>query len=121
MGLALSVAAELVGKGEDVKPFVVLSANTKSENPSVHALAQREMAKVRNWIERYNLPGTTHVIAYPNLASQFAVAVIGGRALPSLAGGKRDCTTDWKTLPLPGPQGCTGERTTSRPASSSFR
>ena len=99
LGLALSVAAELVGEGEDVKPFVVLSADTKSENPSVHALAQREMAKVRNWIERYNLPGTTHV-AYPNLASQFAVAVIGGRALPSLAGGKRDCTTDWKTTPL---------------------
>ena len=99
LGLALSVAAELVEKGKSVKPFVVLTADTRVENPSVHALAQREMAKVQAWIERFNLPGTTHV-AYPNLASQFAVAVIGGRALPSIASGKRDCTTDWKSLPL---------------------
>lgn len=99
LGLALAVAAELVREGRAVQPFVVLTADTLVENPSVHALAQREMAKVKAWIERYNLPATTRV-ARPNLSSQFAVAVFGGRALPSLAGHKRDCTSDLKSAPL---------------------
>jgi 3'-phosphoadenosine 5'-phosphosulfate sulfotransferase (PAPS reductase)/FAD synthetase len=99
LGIALAAAAELVREGAVVQPFVVLTADTLVENPSVHALALREMAKVRGWIERYKLPATTHV-ARPNLSSQFAVAVIGGRALPSLAGHKRDCTSDLKSAPL---------------------
>lgn len=99
LGLAMAAAADLVREGRQVQPFVVLTADTGVENPSVKALAEREMAKVYAWIKRFNLPGTTHV-AHPNLASQFAVAVIGGRALPSIAGGKRDCTTDLKSLPL---------------------
>ncbi len=99
LGIALAAAAELVREGAVVQPFVVLTADTLVENPSVHALALREMAKVKDWIERYKLPATTHV-ARPNLSSQFAVAVIGGRALPSLAGHKRDCTSDLKSVPL---------------------
>lgn len=99
LGLAMAAAAELVQEQRAIHPFVVMTADTGVENPSVRALAEREMAKVNEWITRYSLPATTHV-AYPHLASQFAVAVIGGRALPSMFGGKRDCTSDWKSGPL---------------------
>ena len=51
------------------------------------------------YLPRFNLPGEFHV-AVPNLASQFAVAVFGGRALPSMAGNKRDCAVDLKSQPL---------------------
>lgn len=99
LGLALSVAADIVRAGGTVKPFVVMTADTLTDNPAVAALAQREAAKVRAWIARFNLPGEFHV-AVPNLASQFAVAVFGGRALPSMAGNKRDCAVDLKSQPL---------------------
>lgn len=99
LGLAMAAAAELVAEQRMVQPFVVLTADTGVENPSIKALAEREMAKVNAWIARFRLPATTHV-AQPHLASQFAVAVIGGRALPSMFGGKRDCTSDWKSAPL---------------------
>lgn len=99
LGLAMAAAAELMKEQRIVQPFVVVSADTVVENPAIKALAERETAKVDAWIARFNLPGTTHV-AKPHLASQFAVAVIGGRALPSMFGGKRDCTSDWKSFPL---------------------
>jgi 3'-phosphoadenosine 5'-phosphosulfate sulfotransferase (PAPS reductase)/FAD synthetase len=99
LGLAMAAAAELSREGVTIQPFVVMTANTKCENPQIDALARSEMAKVDAWIERFNLPGSTHV-AQPNLLSEFAVAVFGGRALPSVAGSKRDCTSDWKVGPL---------------------
>lgn len=99
LGLAMAAAAELVNEQRTIQPFVVLLADTVVENPSIKALAERETAKVNAWITLHKLPGSTHV-ATPNLASQFAVAVIGGRALPSMFGGKRDCTSDWKSSPL---------------------
>ncbi|MBP6762473.1 MAG: phosphoadenosine phosphosulfate reductase family protein [Thauera sp.] len=99
LGLALATAAELVRDGLPVQPFVVLTCDTKVDNPLIAQLARDESAKVRAWIERFGLPGSVH-FATPSLANEFAVAILGGRALPSMAGHKRDCTTSWKTEPL---------------------
>ena len=99
LGLALAAAAELAQANQPIHPFVVLTADTGCENPSIKALADRETRKVEAWIKRFDLPATTHV-SYPSLSSQFAVAVLGGRALPSIAGTKRDCTSDWKVVLL---------------------
>lgn len=99
LGLAMAAAAELVREGRPVQPFVVLTCDTKVENPLITQLAQGELVKVRAWIERFGLPGSAHV-ATPSLANEFAVSILGGRALPSMAGHKRDCTTSWKTEPL---------------------
>lgn len=99
LGLAMAAAAELVREGRAVQPFVVLTCDTKVENPLIAQLAHGELTKVRAWIERFGLPGSAHV-ATPSLANEFAVAILGGRALPSMAGHKRDCTTSWKTEPL---------------------
>ena len=99
LGLALAAAAELVRDGLPVQPFVVLTCDTKVDNPLIAQLARDESAKVRAWIERFGLPGSVH-FATPSLANEFAVAIFGGRALPSMAGHKRDCTTSWKSEPL---------------------
>lgn len=99
LGLAMSAAADLVREGTPVQPFVILSCDTKVDNPLMAALVKGETEKVRAWIERFDLPGSAH-IATPSLANEFAVSIIGGRALPSMAGHKRDCTTSWKTEPL---------------------
>ncbi len=99
LGLAMSAAAELVREGRSVQPFVVLTCDTKVENPLIAQLAQGELVKVRAWIERFSLPGSAHV-ATPSLANEFAVSIFGGRALPSMVGHKRDCTTSWKSEPL---------------------
>lgn len=99
LGLALAAAAELVREGRIVQPFVVMTCDTKVENPLIAQLAQGEMMKVQAWIDRFGLPGSAHV-ATPSLANEFAVSIIGGRALPSMAGHKRDCTVSWKTEPL---------------------
>ncbi len=99
LGLAMAAASELAGEGRPVQPFVVLSCDTKVENPLIAQLVHEEMAKVQAWIDRFGLPGSAH-IATPSLANEFAVSVIGGRALPSMAGHKRDCTTSWKVEPL---------------------
>ena len=99
LGLALAAAAELVRDGLPVQPFIVLTSDTKVDNPLIAQLARDESAKVRAWIERFDLPGSVH-FATPSLANEFAVAILGGRALPSMAGHKRDCTTSWKTEPL---------------------
>lgn len=99
LGLAMTAAAELVREGRPVQPFVVLTCDTKVENPLITQLARGELIKVRAWIERFGLPGSAHV-ATPSLANEFAVSILGGRALPSMAGHKRDCTVSWKTEPL---------------------
>ena len=99
MGLAMMAAAELSAEGLVIQPFVVMSAETLIENPLVHEVMYKELARLRAWIQKYNLPGTVHV-ATPHLTAQFAVNVIGGRSLPSTAMTKRDCTTDLKSLPL---------------------
>lgn len=99
LGLALAAAAGLVRDGLPVQPFIVLTSDTKVDNPLIAQLARDESAKVRAWIERFDLPGSVH-FATPSLANEFAVAILGGRALPSMAGHKRDCTTSWKTEPL---------------------
>jgi 3'-phosphoadenosine 5'-phosphosulfate sulfotransferase (PAPS reductase)/FAD synthetase len=99
LGLAMSVARDMVLAGGQVKPFTILTADTLVENPRVMAMAHREIRLVRAWIKKYDLPGSVH-IATPNLASQFVVAVIGGRTLPSTAETKRDCTTSLKSEPL---------------------
>ena len=99
LGLSMSVARDIMHEGGQVKPFSILTADTLVENPRVLAMAHREIRRVRAWIKKYHLPGSVH-IATPNLASQFAVAVIGGRTLPSTVETKRDCTTSLKSEPL---------------------
>lgn len=99
MGLAMAAAAELGREGIAVRDFVIMSADTLVDNPAVHAVMYQELSKLREWIDRHNLPGKVH-IAKPYLSDQFAVNVIGGRSLPSTAQTQRDCTIGLKVLPL---------------------
>lgn len=98
-GLALSVAAELVRDGLPVKRIYVMHSDTLVENPLLRSIADEELKKMERWFAEHRIPGSVH-IARPSLNSQFAVSVIGGRSLPSMPGGNRDCTSALKSIPL---------------------
>lgn len=99
LNLCLTAALQLKRRGEAVPPIVVTHADTLVENPDVRAYAQVEMMRVREFARINGLPVRV-LTATPNLSAQWAVRVIGGRALPPFPGGSRDCTQEWKIWPM---------------------
>ncbi|MBU9200127.1 phosphoadenosine phosphosulfate reductase family protein [Burkholderia multivorans] len=99
LSMALAAAAQLKAEGREVKRFLVLNSDTKVENPEVKAVATLELARVREWIARHELPGTVEV-TLPNVLAEWAVHIIGGQTLISTPVTNRNCTTDLKTVPL---------------------
>lgn len=98
LNLLLVAAAKLARAGGIVPPIVVTHADTTVENPEMVLYARSEMTMVREFA-RINGLEVRIEISTPNLTDQWAVRVIGGRALPPFPGQNRDCTSDWKALP----------------------
>jgi len=71
---------------------VVLTCDTKVENPLIAQLARNELVKVQAWIDRFGLPGSAHV-ATPSLANEFGVeqAVVSPAAI-SITVGRAGCS-----------------------------
>lgn len=88
LNLLLSAAAKLALTGAKLPPLVVVHADTLTENPSMVQYAHGEMEQVRAFALAHGLDVTIEV-STPNLAQQWAVRVIGGRALPSFPGQNR--------------------------------
>ncbi len=99
LNLLLNAAAKMKAAGETVPPIVVTHADTMVENPEMTLYARNEMIQIRAFAKRHGLDVTIEV-ATPNLTNQWAVRVIGGRALPPFPGTNRDCTLDWKINPM---------------------
>lgn len=99
LSLALAAATNLQAAGVPVKRFLVLNSDTLVENPSVLAVVKAELARIRAWIAKHNLPGFVQVTA-PSVLDQWAVSIIGGQTLLSTPMTNRNCTTDLKTVPL---------------------
>lgn len=99
LSLLLCAAAKLAAEGVPLPPIVVTHADTLVENPEMSLYARNEMVHVRRFAAEHRLDVTIE-IAYPNLASQWAVRVIGGRALPTFPGTNRDCSQDFKVSPM---------------------
>lgn len=99
LNLLLSAASKLRAGGQPVPPIVVTHADTLIENPEMVQYARREMLQVEAFSRRHGLDVTIE-ISTPNLSAQWAVRVIGGRALPPFPGTNRDCSTDWKISPM---------------------
>lgn len=99
LNLLLSAAVKFKAAGGDVPPIVVTHADTMVENPEMTLYARNEMVQVRSFAKRHGLDLVIEV-ATPNLTNQWAVRVIGGRALPPFPGTNRDCTLDWKISPM---------------------
>lgn len=99
LNLLLSAAVKFKAAGGEVPPIVVTHADTMVENPEMTLYARNEMVQVRSFAKRHGLDLVIEV-ATPNLTNQWAVRVIGGRALPPFPGTNRDCTLDWKISPM---------------------
>lgn len=99
LSLLLNTAAKLKAEGKRIPPIIVLHGDTMVENPEMVLYARTEMTQVEHFAARHNLDVTIE-ISYPNLASQWAVRVIGGRALPTFPSSGRDCSVDFKVKPL---------------------
>ncbi len=100
MSLIFEVAAHRgqQNPAKNVPQIFVTHADTLIENPEIAHYVRSEIKKIENWAAKLKLPVSVK-IAYPNLGSQFAVKVIGGRALPSFPNSNRDCTVDLKIRP----------------------
>jgi DNA sulfur modification protein DndC len=97
--LALNAGLRVLRDAGYCPAIHLLNADTLIENPVVRSLADRELAKVVAFGTRQGLDVQLHV-ATPTLSSSWPVRVIGGRALPSFASSRADCTTDLKLAGL---------------------
>lgn len=97
--LAIEAVRRLQAQGKAGKPLVIMTSNTRIENPLVERLVRDELAKLRSYAAKHSLP--LHiVIGKPTLASSWAVKLIGGQGIAPVPGGKAWCTEDWKIRPL---------------------
>lgn len=94
-GIALNAAREVIAKGFECPPVVVLHGDTLVEQPEIVALARGEIAKMQAYAKRFGIPLETR-ISSPPISVSFPVRVIGGRSLPSFPDSRADCSTDWK-------------------------
>ena len=99
LSLLLVAAVKLKLDGHALPPIVVVHSDTGVENPEMTLYARSEMLLVAAFAKRHGLPVTISV-AHPNLTSQWAVRVIGGRALPTFPGTNRDCSVSLKIEPM---------------------
>lgn len=101
LNLLLAAAAKLAKASPSVvvPPIVVQHADTMIENAAIHAYAKREMSQIAAFAKAHGLDVTIEV-SQPSLSQQWAVRVIGGRALPSFPSNGRDCTTELKIAPM---------------------
>ncbi len=81
------------------EPFVlVTTSNTLIENPSVIEHIKSEFRRVEKFATAERLHVETHMVT-PPLLSTWQVSVLSGRAIPSYAGMKGDCSVSYKILP----------------------
>ena len=96
--LLFNAAINIMAKGHPCPPIHVCHADTGVENPVVRALADAELYRMCQFASEHGIPVRTH-IGRPTLGASYSTRVLGGRALPPLPLGVRDCTSDWKILP----------------------
>ncbi|ABM97092.1 phosphoadenosine phosphosulfate reductase domain-containing protein [Methylibium petroleiphilum] len=95
--LLLNTAAEFAAEGG--KPFVIFTTgDTLVENPEIVEHYRAELAKVRQFCKERGIRVHTKIVS-PTFASSFQLSILSGRALPSWAGTKGDCTVSYKIVP----------------------
>lgn len=98
MNLLLNAAINVMQEGYTCPPLAVSHSDTSVENPVVRALADGELAKIKQFADTHGIPLDIR-IGKPTLAACFTTRVVGGRALPPFPGTNRDCSSSWKVLP----------------------
>lgn len=81
------------------EPFIlVTTSNTRIENPRVIEHIHAEFKRIEKFASDHQLRCETHMVT-PPLLSTWQVSILSGRALPSYAGMKGDCSVSYKILP----------------------
>jgi len=98
--MVLNAAAALRKEGITFPEILLTHGNTGIENPNVVALVHLELAKARGFARAHGF-GLRAEIAMPMLNDTWAVAILGGRKLPTFASSStRDCTVMFKIDPM---------------------
>lgn len=99
--VTLNIALVMARKAREsgLHPFVmVTSSDTLVENPEIAWHIRDEHRKVRQYAAKHGIDVVTSIVQ-PSLSQSFQVRVLSGRGLPSYAGVRSDCSTDWKINP----------------------
>jgi DNA sulfur modification protein DndC len=95
--ITLNAAAAFTKAGG--KPLVIFTTgDTLVENPEISEHYQSELAKAREFGKKHGFRVITKVVS-PTYASSFQLSILSGRALPSWAGTRGDCSVDFKIQP----------------------
>jgi len=98
VSLMLEACRRLIEAGRPCPPVFVLHIDTLVESPAAKYIAEREIAKIRNYARQHSLPVEV-LVGHPTLNSTFAMRVISGRALPSYPNLTGDCQLELKVIP----------------------
>lgn len=98
VNLLFNAALNLIKAGHKCPQLVVSHADTGVEAPTIRALADSELRKMKAFAKMHGIPLVIHV-GRPSLSACFATRIIGGRALPPFPQSRADCSTDWKIMP----------------------
>lgn len=98
--MALNAARALSAEGVTFPPILITHGDTGIENPTVVSLVRRELGKACAFGRQHGFEVQAE-IAKPLLNDTWAVAVLGGRKLPTFANSTtRDCTVMFKIAPM---------------------
>jgi DNA sulfur modification protein DndC len=93
---ALTLHAATLARERGVQPLVVvMTGDTRVENPEISIHYRTELGKMRNFGRAHRVNVQT-AIATPNLLSTFQLKILSGRGLPSFPNVSSDCTVDMK-------------------------
>lgn len=99
LALALMAMKALRAQGIAVPELQVMHSDTLMENPVVHAYSRNEIAALKSYSKRENLPVRIW-IGSPSLSNNYLVNIIGGRTIASLPGNSAKCQQMTKRAPM---------------------
>ncbi len=85
--------------GRVKKPYVIVtSSDTRIENPSISGHLRNDFQRMQAFSKAHGIRCETHLVQ-PSLLSSWQVSILSGRAVPSYAGMKTDCSVSYKIKP----------------------
>ena len=85
--------------GKLAEPFVIVtSSDTRIENPVIIGHLKNDFARIEAFAKMHGIRCETHRVE-PSLLSTWQVSILSGRAVPSYAGVKADCSVSYKIKP----------------------
>ncbi|WP_321935476.1 phosphoadenosine phosphosulfate sulfotransferase [Paraburkholderia sp. J8-2] len=85
--------------GKQQRPEVIFtSSDTRIENSEISAHVRKEFERIEAFAKKSGFTATTHLVE-PSLLSTWQVSILSGRAIPSYAGMKGDCSVSLKITP----------------------